>query len=1023
MENGRATVCSSPSNSRDFRDAPPPGTDAVDVRVLGELTLLVGGTAVALPRSRKTRALLAYLAVTGRAHRREPLSALLWDVADDRRAALRWSLSKLRATLGAAADRHFVATREHVELRLTDHELDLARLRKAVHACRSGDPADALAQLESLVTGWNGELLEGLLLPDFDTFEAWLEAERMEARALHLRARRCLVEQLHEHEPPRAFLHARAWHQAGGGDEAQTWLRRLEASLAHAPSHATTPSRPSPVRADPPITRNAPAPPEPLPSSPWPPLCGRIREMARLGRLVDATVAERRGHVALVLGDAGYGKTRLLEELRHRTRERAPPVLDVLFHEGEEGRPLGAFWDALPERHPLLTEDVDRDAWFETIADLVRRDADQHGLGLLVLDDAHLADASSCELLHFLVRTAARVPLLTVVAARTAEFLENAPLVRTIATLRRRHPVEELRLAPLDAASTRQLVAEVAPAEALDAVVQQSGGVPLIALALAHHPATDGSLPPTLADLVTARVAQLSAPARALVRWAAVLEQGALALLERLCAAECDDFVGACEMAARYELIRIETPEGGRPRFRMGHALVREAIDAAISEVRRAAMHRAIAEAMTQAQPSQAQATLIAHHAARAGDPSLAAAALVRGASRAAALGAPAEALALLDRAFTFIAELETTDALPLEIDALALQLQLRLPSDPAAVAAHLTRLGLAAVGLGATELASRAFHAAGRLRWDVGEGQGGCVSARQAWHAAAGGTAAQRVRGGSMLALCLVLLEKDLPEAHALVVEAEALATTERPAELVLARAQLHAHAGHIEEARQDLEDARTLARVEGQALREASALLLKVRLECLAGDRERMVAAALELRQLAQHLRAGSEAPFADAALALAEPELDLARPKLAEASERLHALDDKRLLAWVLDRWARRERTARRFDDAAALARRALHAARAVESRNEAALAACELMTCAQLREHDEDYAAGETVLAELEAQGSLSSEARAAIAALSNELESPHQPPEVTPWNSSSSNASIPAASSPPKWKPA
>ena len=61
----------------------------LEIRLLGELEVLRDGTAVPLPASRKSRALLAYLAATSRTHLRERLCELLWEGPDDPRAALR----------------------------------------------------------------------------------------------------------------------------------------------------------------------------------------------------------------------------------------------------------------------------------------------------------------------------------------------------------------------------------------------------------------------------------------------------------------------------------------------------------------------------------------------------------------------------------------------------------------------------------------------------------------------------------------------------------------------------------------------------------------------------------------------------------------------------------------------------------------------------------------------------------------------------------------------------------------------
>ena len=68
----------------------------IEIRVLGGLEVIRDGEPVPLPPSRKTRALLAYLVLTGRPHRREQLCEMFWDVPDDPRGALRWSLSKIR---------------------------------------------------------------------------------------------------------------------------------------------------------------------------------------------------------------------------------------------------------------------------------------------------------------------------------------------------------------------------------------------------------------------------------------------------------------------------------------------------------------------------------------------------------------------------------------------------------------------------------------------------------------------------------------------------------------------------------------------------------------------------------------------------------------------------------------------------------------------------------------------------------------------------------------------------------------
>jgi pimeloyl-ACP methyl ester carboxylesterase len=128
----------------------------IEVSLLGEIALLRGGELLSLPASRKTRALFVYLLLTHRPVRRERLCELFFDIPDDPRAALRWSLSKIRAMLGDDADL-IVADRERVEIDSSGFALDV-------------DHLDATLALESP--------LPGLDLPGLDEYSLWLASER-----------------------------------------------------------------------------------------------------------------------------------------------------------------------------------------------------------------------------------------------------------------------------------------------------------------------------------------------------------------------------------------------------------------------------------------------------------------------------------------------------------------------------------------------------------------------------------------------------------------------------------------------------------------------------------------------------------------------------------------------------------------------------------------------------------------------------------------------------------------------------
>src|SRR5580765_1617618 len=97
----------------------------LELRFLGEFAVIRDGRPLALPPSKKTRALLAYLALNARPFRREHLCELLWEVPDDPRGSLRWSLSKLRRLVDADDCPRIVADRAHVGFDTADVAIDV----------------------------------------------------------------------------------------------------------------------------------------------------------------------------------------------------------------------------------------------------------------------------------------------------------------------------------------------------------------------------------------------------------------------------------------------------------------------------------------------------------------------------------------------------------------------------------------------------------------------------------------------------------------------------------------------------------------------------------------------------------------------------------------------------------------------------------------------------------------------------------------------------------------------------------
>lgn len=155
------------------------------IEVLGGLTVRLGEDNLALPLSRKTRALLAYLVVTRQPQRREHLCELLWDLPDDPRGALRWSLSKLRSSLQSAAFDGLHADRERIWIDQAKVAVDMFEHQQLLD--RAGSGPLAMKDFGAAAAALRQPLLAGLDMANQQQFQAWLTAVRDDAERTHRR--------------------------------------------------------------------------------------------------------------------------------------------------------------------------------------------------------------------------------------------------------------------------------------------------------------------------------------------------------------------------------------------------------------------------------------------------------------------------------------------------------------------------------------------------------------------------------------------------------------------------------------------------------------------------------------------------------------------------------------------------------------------------------------------------------------------------------------------------------------------
>ncbi|GAA0663085.1 helix-turn-helix transcriptional regulator [Streptomyces thermocarboxydovorans] len=414
------------------------------------------------------------------------------------------------------------------------------------------------------------------------------------------------------------------------------------------------------------------------------PLIGRDHELARLAGVLERS---RRGEAraVLVAGDAGVGKTRLLDEAAARAERDGFTVLtghcvDV----GDVGLPYLPFTEVLgrlvaDERFaavvadrpvvgrllgegPDAVRDVDaRARLFEGMARLL---ADVAAIAplLIVLEDFHWADQSSRDLLRFLLsrgileRSAGGGPAprpAVCVSYRADDLHRRHPLRPLLAELVRLPAVERLELRPLPDADVARLVRALDPRPLPDATVHRiveraEGNAFYAEELLAATDTADGGVPSALADVLLIRVEQLSRTAQQVLRTAAVAGRRVEHELLREAVGIPEEEL---EAALREAVGRQLLVAGDDDTYAFRHALTREAVHDDLLPGERARLHGVFARLLTERGRRPETAAERAHHHRESHAPAEALLASLEAADHAQRLGAPAEELRHLEAA------------------------------------------------------------------------------------------------------------------------------------------------------------------------------------------------------------------------------------------------------------------------------------------------------------------------------------------------------------------------------------
>ncbi|MFJ5779400.1 AAA family ATPase [Streptomyces sp. NPDC093094] len=413
---------------------------------------------------------------------------------------------------------------------------------------------------------------------------------------------------------------------------------------------------------------------------------GRTEELEALNQAL-SRAAEGEPQAFLVGGEAGVGKTRLVEEFTDAaTRAGAVVAVGGCVEIGADGLPFAPFSAALRALRRALPDELAAAAagqeedlarllpelgdtgagrhdeegtarLFELTARLLERAAADRTV-VVALEDLHWADASTRHLLAYLFRTLRTGRLVVLATYRADDIHRRHPLRPLLAELDRLRTVRRLELGRFNREEVGRQIAGILAAEPgaarIDAIFDRSDGNAFFVeeLAVAAREGCPTGLTDSLRDLLLVRVEGLPDTAQQVAR---IVAEGGSTVEHRLLSAVAglaeDDLIEALRAAVNAGIL-TPTPDGDGYRFR--HSLVREAVADDLLPGERARFNRRYAlalEAGPTLVPADERVTRLASYWYHAHDAAKALPAVLDASASARGRHAYAEQLRLLERA------------------------------------------------------------------------------------------------------------------------------------------------------------------------------------------------------------------------------------------------------------------------------------------------------------------------------------------------------------------------------------